>query len=142
MGKEVEARKLSGGTKKKRVLFLYTHNSCRSQMAEGLLRHYGGDCYEVFSARTSPSRVYPMAVEVMAERGIDMTGQRSKSVEEFTRNGFDFIVTTCEDARDSAQSFRVGDSGSIEILKIPQKQEVQRRREERFSEGLGMNWKN
>jgi arsenate reductase len=105
MGKEVEARKLNGGTKKKRVLFLCTHNSCRSQMAEGLLRHHGGECYEVFSAGTSPSRVHPMAIEVMAERGIDISGQRSKSVEEFTGNGFDFIVTTCDDARDRCPIF-------------------------------------
>lgn len=87
-------------TKKKRVLFLCTHNSCRSQMAEALLSHHGGDCYEVFSAGTSPSRVHPMAVEVMAERGIDITGQRSKSIDEFTGQGFDYIVTTCDDARD------------------------------------------
>jgi arsenate reductase len=69
-------------------------------MAEGLLRHYGGERYEVFSAGISPSRVHPMAIEVMGEIRIDITGQRSKSVDEFLGQGFDFIVTTCDDARD------------------------------------------
>ena len=92
-------------TKKKRVLFLCTHNSCRSQMAEGLLRHYGEDQFEVFSAGTSPSRVHPMAVEVMAEKEIDLAGQQSKSIDQFLEQGFDFIITTCDDARDKCPAF-------------------------------------
>jgi arsenate reductase len=91
--------------KKKRVLFLCTHNACRSQMAEGLLRHHGEKQFEVFSAGTSPSRVHPMAVEVMEEKGIDLTGQRSKSIDEFLGQGFDLIVTTCNEARDRCPVF-------------------------------------
>jgi len=98
--------------RKKRILFLCTHNSCRSQMAEGLLRYYGGKRFEVFSAGTSPSRVHPMAVDVMAERGIDLRGQRSKSIDEFLGQGFDFIVTTCDDARDRCPVF----PGQAEML--------------------------
>ncbi len=92
-------------TRRKRVLFLCTHNSSRSQMAEGLLRYYGGTRFEVFSAGTSPSRVHPMAVEVMEERGIDLKGHRSKSIDAFLGQGFDFIVTTCDDARDRCPVF-------------------------------------
>ncbi len=92
-------------TGSKRVLFLCTHNSARSQMAEGLLKHYGGNRYEVFSAGTSPSRVHPMTVEVMAERGIDLTGQRSKSIDEFLGQDFDFIITTCDDAKNRCPVF-------------------------------------
>ena len=91
--------------KRKRIIFLCNHNSCRSQMAEGLLRYYGGKRFEVFSAGTFPSGVHPMAVEVMAERKIDLTGQRSKSIDVFMGQGFDFIVTTCDDARDSCPVF-------------------------------------
>ncbi len=92
-------------TKRKRVLFLCTHNSSRSQMEEGLLRYYGGKRFEVFSAGTSPSKVHPMAIEMMAEKGIDIRDQRSKSIDEFLGQGFDFIVTTCDDARDICPVF-------------------------------------
>jgi arsenate reductase len=92
-------------TTRKRVLFVCTHNSCRSQMAEGLLRHLGGGRLEVLSAGTSPSRVHPMAIEVMAERGIDLRGQRSKSLDEFLGAGFDNIVTTCDDAKEGCPVF-------------------------------------
>lgn len=74
-------------------------------MAQGLLRHYAEDRFEVFSAGTSPSRVHPMTVEVMGERGIDLTGQRSKSIDDFQGQAFDFIVTTCDDARDRCPVF-------------------------------------
>ncbi len=70
-------------TMKKKVLFLCTGNSCRSQMAEGILRHLMGDRFEVESAGTRPSIVNPVAIKVMAEIGIDISGHRSKSVEEF-----------------------------------------------------------
>jgi arsenate reductase len=98
--------------RRKRVLFLCTHNSSRSQMAEGLLRYYGGNRFEAFSAGTSPSRVHPIAVEVMEERGIDLKGHRSKSIDEFLGQGFDFIVTTCDDARDRCPVF----PGQAEML--------------------------
>lgn len=74
-------------------------------MAEGWLKHYGGKQFEVFSAGTSPSSLHPMASEVMAERGIDLSGQRSKSVDEFLGQRFDFIVTTCDDVRDTCPVF-------------------------------------
>ena len=76
---------------KKRVLFLCTGNSARSQMAEGLLRHLANDRYEVASAGTRPKGVHPRTVEVMQEMGIDIAGQRSKDVQQFvTQLGFPF----------------------------------------------------
>jgi arsenate reductase len=91
--------------KKKKVLFLCTENSCRSQMAEGILRHLRGNEFEVESAGTRPSVVNPMAIKVMAEIGIDISGHRSKSVEEFQGIKFDFIVTTCDAARETCPVF-------------------------------------
>ena len=80
---------------KMNVLFLCTHNSARSQMAEGLLRHFYGAKYEVFSAGASPSRVNPFAIEVMAEIGIDISKHTSKSIEEFRDNDIDLVVSVC-----------------------------------------------
>ncbi len=91
--------------RKKKVLFLCTENSCRSQMAEGILRHLMGDKFEVFSAGTRPSVVNPMAIKVMAEIGIDFSGHRSKSVEEFQGMNFDFVITTCDAAREACPVF-------------------------------------
>ena len=85
---------------KKWVLILCTGNSARSQMAEGLLRRLGGGRFEVFSAGTRPSRVRPEAVEAMREVGIDISGQRSKSVEEFAGREFDYVITVCDRARE------------------------------------------
>ena len=79
-----------------KVLFLCTHNSARSQMAEGLLRHYYGEKYEVFSAGSTPTQVNPFAIKVMAEIGIDISKQRSKSVEEFQGRDIDLVVSVCE----------------------------------------------
>ena len=79
-----------------RVLILCTGNSARSQMAEGLLRHDSGDRFEVFSAGTKPSLVRPEAIEVMQELGIDITGHRSKSVDEFSGQEFDYVITVCD----------------------------------------------
>lgn len=89
----------------KRILFLCTANSCRSQMAEGWLRHLGGDGFEAFSAGTAPSTVHPLAIRVMAEAGVDIAGQRSKSVEEFTGGDFDLLVTVCGGAREVCPLF-------------------------------------
>jgi arsenate reductase (thioredoxin) len=86
---------------KKRVLILCTGNSARSQMAEGLLRHDAGDGFEVASAGTHPSRVRPEAIAVMREIGIDISGQRSKSVDEFAARDFDYVLTVCDSARES-----------------------------------------
>lgn len=90
---------------KKRVLILCTGNSARSQMAEGLLRRLGGGRFEVFSAGTRPSRVRPEAVEAMREVGIDISGQRSKSVEEFAGREFDYVITVCDRAREECPAF-------------------------------------
>jgi arsenate reductase len=86
---------------KKTVLILCTGNSARSQMAEGLLRHAAGDRFEVSSAGTQPSRVRPEAIAVMQELGIDISSQRSKSVEEFAARDFDYVLTVCDNAKES-----------------------------------------
>ena len=90
---------------RKRVLILCTGNSARSQMAEGLLRELGGDRFEVESAGVNPSRVRPEAVEAMREVGIDISGHRSKSADEFTGQGFDYIITVCDNARETCPAF-------------------------------------
>lgn len=92
---------------KKRVLILCTGNSARSQMAEGLLRHDAGDRFEAFSAGTRPSRVRPEAIAVMRELGIDISGHRSKSVDEFAGQSFDYVLTVCDNARESCPVFPV-----------------------------------
>lgn len=78
---------------KQRVLFLCTTNSCCSQMAEGLLRAIGGDEFEVESAGEKPSYVHPLGIKVVAEIGIDISDQRSKSVAEFLGQKFDYVIT-------------------------------------------------
>ena len=83
---------------KQRVLILCTGNSARSQMAEGLLRHDAGDRYEAFSAGVEPSHVRPLAMQAMRELGIDISGQRSKSVDEFAGEDFDYVITVCDNA--------------------------------------------
>ncbi len=88
-----------------RVLILCTGNSARSQMAEGLLRHDAGDRFEAFSAGTRPSRVRPEAIAVMRELGIDISGQFSKSVNEFTGQPFDYVLTICDNAKESCPVF-------------------------------------
>ena len=78
-----------------KVLFLCTHNSARSQMAEGWLRHFYGEKYEVFSAGSSPTQVHPLAIRVMAEIGIDTSKQTSKSIEEFRNKDIDVVASVC-----------------------------------------------
>lgn len=82
---------------KERVLFLCVHNSARSQMAEGILRHLAGDRFEVASAGSAPTAVHPLAIEVLAERGVDISGQRSKDVRGFLGQRFDWVITLCGD---------------------------------------------
>jgi arsenate reductase (thioredoxin) len=89
----------------KRVLILCTGNSARSQMAEGLLRHDAGDRFEVESAGTRPSQVRPEAIEAMREIGIDISGHRSKSVDEFAGQKFDYVLTVCDNAKESCPIF-------------------------------------
>ena len=93
---------------KQRVLILCTGNSARSQMAEGLLRHDAGDRFDVFSAGTRPTQVRPEAITVMQELGIDISGHRSKSVDEFTGQAFDYVVTVCDNAKASCPVFPTG----------------------------------
>lgn len=85
----------------RRVLFLCTHNSARSQMAEGLLRALGGDRYEVFSAGTEATQVRPLAIRAMAELGIDISGHTSKTLERFAGQSFDDVITVCDQAAES-----------------------------------------
>lgn len=89
-----------------RVLFLCTHNSSRSQMAEGLLRAYGGERYAVFSAGTEPRSVHPLASRAMREIGIDISEQRAKGMEEFRgQPPIDLVVTVCDDAAEACPFF-------------------------------------
>ena len=90
---------------KKRVLILCTGNSARSQMAEGLLRHDAGDRFTVESAGTKPSVVRPEAIAVMKEAGIDITSHRSKHVDEFAGQDFDYVLTVCDHAKESCPVF-------------------------------------
>ena len=90
---------------KKRVLILCTGNSARSQMAEGLLRHDAGDRFKVESAGTKPSTVRPEAIAVMEEVAIDITSHRSKHVDEFQGDDFDYVLTVCDNAKESCPVF-------------------------------------
>ena len=86
---------------KQEVLIVCTGNSARSQMAEGLLRHEAGDRFDVYSAGTKPTQVRPEAIAVMRELGIDISGQRSKSVDEFYGKALDYVITVCDNAKES-----------------------------------------
>lgn len=90
---------------KPKVLFLCTGNSCRSQMAEGFLRHHAGDRFDVASAGTHPAGLNPEAVEVMREIGIDISGHRSKEVSEFLGQTFPYVITVCDRAKESCPIF-------------------------------------
>ena len=90
---------------KKRVLILCTGNSARSQIAEGILRREGGDHFEVYSAGTKASFVRPEAIQVMREIGIDISTHRSKSVDEFAGQEFDYVITVCDNAKESCPIF-------------------------------------
>ncbi len=88
-----------------RVLFLCTHNSARSQMAEGILRTLGNGKIEVFSAGTEPAQVHPLAIRAMQEMNMDISTHHSKSLEEFLGQSFDYIITVCDRARESCPIF-------------------------------------
>jgi arsenate reductase len=90
---------------KKRILVLCTGNSCRSQMAEGILKHLAGDKFEVMSAGTIPSHVHPLAIKVTAEIGIDISKHRSKSVLDFLGQEFNYVITVCDSAKQSCPVF-------------------------------------
>lgn len=85
---------------KRRVLFLCTHNSARSQMAEGFLRAKAGDRFEARSAGTEATAVHPLAIRAMAERGIDISGHRSKLAADLAPGPWDYLITVCDDANE------------------------------------------
>src|ERR687890_2360994 len=88
-----------------RVLFLCTHNSARSQMAEGLLRHLAGDRFEAMSAGTEATHVRPLAVRAMKEIGVDISGQVSKTLDRYLNEPFDHVITVCDDANEACPFF-------------------------------------
>ena len=90
---------------KEKVLILCTGNSARSQMAEGLLRDIAGDRFDVVSAGTLASFVRPQAIAVMAEIGIDISGHRSKCLDEFFGQSFDYVITVCDNANETCPIF-------------------------------------
>jgi arsenate reductase len=91
--------------RKDRVLFLCTHNSARSQMAEGLLRHLDGERFEVMSAGTEATQVRPLAVRAMEEIGVDISGQESKTLEHYIDEPFDYVITVCDEANEACPFF-------------------------------------
>jgi arsenate reductase (thioredoxin) len=88
-----------------RVLFLCTHNSARSQMAEGLLRHLAPQRFEVHSAGTEATEVRPLAIKTMSEMDIDISGQYSKTMDEYLGQQFDYVITVCDRANESCPIF-------------------------------------
>ena len=100
---------------RKQVLFLCTGNSARSQMAEGLVNHYLGDRWQAHSAGTMPAgAVHPLAVQVMSELAIDISRQRSKSVDVYRGEVFDLVVTVCDDAAENCPTW-LGDGRKVHI---------------------------
>ena len=87
------------------MLFLCTHNSARSQMAEGLLRHLAGDRFEVMSAGTEATRIRPLAIQAMEEIGVDVSGQESKTLDQYLEEPFDYVITVCDDANEACPFF-------------------------------------
>jgi arsenate reductase len=90
---------------RRRVLFLCTHNSARSQMAEGFLRTRAGDRFEVASAGTEATRVHPLAIRVMGEAGIDLRGHTAKSLDQFLQEPWDYVITVCDSANEGCPLF-------------------------------------
>jgi arsenate reductase len=120
-------------SKKKRVLILCTGNSARSQMAEGLLRHFGGDKFEVESAGVISSFVRPQAVKTMSEIGIDISSHRLKSLDEFLDEPFDYVLTVCDNAKESCPGFRGGLKGFTGVSTTRLKPKEARKKNSPFS---------
>jgi arsenate reductase len=99
---------------KKRALFLCTANSCRSQMAEGIVNHFLGDRLAAFSAGTMATFVNPRAIAVLGEMGVDISGHRSKSLAEFENESFDYVITLCGSANENCPLF----FGGVERIHI------------------------
>jgi len=97
-----------------KVLFLCTENACRSQMAEGLVNHDLAGLVQAFSAGVRPTRVDPMAILVMADIGIDISQQRSKSVDDLAGEKFDLVITVCDQAREQCPLF----PGDTEVIHV------------------------
>jgi arsenate reductase len=96
---------MAAEAERSRVLFLCTHNSARSQMAEGLLRHLAGDRFEAYSAGTEATHVRPLAVRAMDEIGIDISGQESKTLNRYLGEPFDYVITVCDEANEACPFF-------------------------------------
>ena len=90
------------------VIFVCTGNSCRSQMAEGWLRFLGNDRFEVFSAGTDPQGLNPLAIQAMAEAGVDISGHKSESIDLYAQRDFDFAITVCDRAEETCLVFPGG----------------------------------
>jgi arsenate reductase len=90
---------------KARVLFLCTHNSARSQMAEGFLRAMAGDRFEIASAGTEATRVHPLTIRAMDEIGIDLSGHTSKTLDQFLGQPWDYVITVCDSANERCPAF-------------------------------------
>ena len=93
---------------KKRIIFICTHNSARSQIAEGLVNSLFYEKYKAFSAGTEPTMIHPFAIKVMAEIGIDISKQGSKRLEEFVNQDFDWVITVCDNANENCPFFPGG----------------------------------
>ena len=90
---------------KKKVIFICTGNACRSQMAEGLLRHMAGNKFKVYSAGSHPSRLHPASVAVMAEWNIDITHHTSEPINDYLETGIDIVITVCDNAQQICPTF-------------------------------------
>ena len=90
---------------RRRILFLCTHNSARSQIAEGLLRHLAGDRFDAFSAGTEATCVRPLAFQAMVELGIDISGQESKTLDRYLGEPFDAVITVCDQTNEACPVF-------------------------------------
>ena len=115
-----------GVGERRRVLFLCTHNSARSQMAEGLLRALGGDRFEAFSAGTEAAHVRPLAIRAMAELGIDISGQQSKTLERYLDQPFDAVITVCDQAKRGLPGLLRGQAAPA--LELPRPEQGHRQR--------------
>ena len=91
--------------KKKKIIFICTGNACRSQIAEGLMRHLASDKFEVYSAGSRPTRVHPAAITVMSEIGIDISSNTSEPISLFINKGMDIVVTVCDNASKTCPVF-------------------------------------
>ena len=96
---------MSRSATKERVLFLCTHNSARSQMGEALLRQFGSDRFDAFSAGTEATHVRPLAIKAMLELGVDISGQESKALDRYLGQPFDAVITVCDDANETCPVF-------------------------------------